>query len=114
MAKNQTNLESSIKANTANVSDWTIVKTNIDGVGVAPMPKRKNEEERRIAVILNPVDERGKATMRKGVFITSLTKFKQLSALFSHEKMNDLVKAVASLNGDIVTDNDGSEAVIEL
>ena len=65
--------------------DWSRLKTSLPGVFVLKLPQYRSSPP-RLAVELNPVDENGKPTKRRGLILRSsreLEEFKKLSKLLS-------------------------------
>jgi hypothetical protein len=78
-------------------SDWARMKTTVPGIFVLKLPAYKKSPA-RLAVELNPVDEFGNPTKRRGLVIRSTQEFEEYRKLFQHEKLLPLVNLLDKIN----------------
>ncbi len=80
--------------------DWGRLKTTIPGVFVLRMPEYKGIPT-RLAVELNPVDERGSPTKKRGLVIRSKSELEQYKEIFQFDKMSSLLENVEKANPQV-------------
>ena len=78
-------------------SDWARMKTTIDGVFVFKLPAYKSSPA-RLAVELNPVDDSGTPTKKRGLVIRSLRELEEYNKLFQYDRLSSLLKAIDKVN----------------
>ncbi|MEM3383792.1 MAG: hypothetical protein QXL52_05835 [Nitrososphaerales archaeon] len=78
-------------------SDWARMKTTIPGLFILKLPAYKNNPS-RLAVELNPVDESGSPTKKRGLVIRSLQELEEFSKLFQYDKLSSLLKSIDKIN----------------
>ena len=76
--------------------DWERKATSVAGVFVLRMPPFRGSPA-RLAVELNPVDEYGRPTKKRGIILRSSEDLNGYRKLLNDEKLAPLVKAVESL-----------------
>jgi hypothetical protein len=91
--------------------DWSRLGTSIPGVFVLKMPPFKSSPT-RLAVELNPVDDSGVPTKKRGLLIRSAKELEQYESLLQFDKLAPLLKAVDALNPSAAKRE--AEKVIEL
>ncbi|MGI0047827.1 MAG: hypothetical protein ACREBB_11680 [Nitrosotalea sp.] len=77
--------------------DWGRLKTTIPGVFLLRMPAYKNIPT-RLAVELNPVDERGAPTKKRGLVLRSKRELEQYKEIFQFDKIASLLGNVEKVN----------------
>ena len=77
--------------------DWSRLGTSIPGVFVLKMPPFKSSPV-RLAVELNPVDDSGTPTKKRGLLVRSAKELEQYKSLFQFDKLAPLLKTVDALN----------------
>ncbi|MDE1767090.1 MAG: hypothetical protein KGI27_12590 [Thaumarchaeota archaeon] len=77
--------------------DWGRLKTSIPGVFVLKMPEYKGIPP-RLAVDLNPVDERGSPTKKRGLLLRSKSELEQYREIFQFDKISLLLENVDKIN----------------
>lgn len=77
--------------------DWGRLKTSIPGVFVLRMPAYKGIPT-RLAVELNPVDERGSPTKKRGLVLRSKNELEQYKEIFQFDKISSLLENVEKVN----------------
>jgi hypothetical protein len=82
-------------------SDWSRMKTSIPGVFVLKMPPFKSSPS-RLAVELNPVDESGVPTKKRGLLIRSAKELERYKTLFQFDKLVPLLRTIDALNPSAV------------
>lgn len=78
-------------------SDWARLKTSIPGVFVLKLPAYKNNPA-RLAVELNPVDDSGSPTKKRGLVLRSLQELDEYREIFQYEKLSSLLKKLEEIN----------------
>lgn len=70
--------------------DWALIPFgNIPGVSVQKMPAKGGYPE-RLGVVVNPVDETGNSTKRRGLYLRDISEVKTFLGIF--EKVEDFEK----------------------
>jgi hypothetical protein len=77
--------------------DWSRLKTSLPGVFVLKLPQYRGSPP-RLAVELNPVDESGKPTKRRGLILRSSNELEEFRKIFDFEKLSKLLSMVDSVN----------------
>jgi len=94
--------------------DWSRVRTNVPGVFVLKLPAYRSSPT-RLAVELNPVDENGNPTKRRGFILRSSVELEDLNKMFQYEKISKLLTILDSINPDVeAARRRKKEEVIEL
>lgn len=78
-------------------SDWARLKTTLPGVFVLKLPAYKNSPA-RLAVELNPVDDSGTPTKKRGLVLRSFSELEEYKALFQYDKLAPLLKSIDRVN----------------
>lgn len=91
--------------------DWSRLRTSIPGVFVLKMPSFKSSPA-RLAVELNPVDDSGTPTKKRGLLVRSAKELERYKSLFQFDKLAPLLNTVDALNPPAVKREAGE--VIEL
>lgn len=76
--------------------DWERKATSVAGIFVLKMPPFRGSPT-RLAVELNPVDEYGRPTKKRGIILRSSEDLNGYRKLLNDEKLAPLVKAMDSL-----------------
>jgi len=76
--------------------DWERKATSVAGVFVLKMPPFRGSPT-RLAVELNPVDESGRPTKKRGILLRSSEDLNEYRKLLNDEKLVLLMKAMDSL-----------------
>lgn len=77
--------------------DWERRPTNIPGVFVLKLPADRRRAA-QLAVEINPVDEFGRPTKKKGLLLRSLQEFKVFKALINEKRVEVLMELIESVN----------------
>jgi len=77
--------------------DWGRLKTTVPGLFVLKLPAYKNSPA-RIAVKLNPVDDSGSPTKKRGLVIRSSQELEEYVKLFQYDRLSLLLGAVDKVN----------------
>jgi len=94
--------------------DWERLKTSVLGVFVLKLPKYRGSPP-RLAVELNPTDESGRPTKRRGLILRSISELEEFKELFQPEKLSKLLGMVDSVNPKVeAARKERGEPVIEL
>jgi hypothetical protein len=78
-------------------SDWARLKTSVPGIFVLRMPPYKTSPA-RLAIELNPVDDSGVPTKKRGLVLRSKEEFQEYAAIFQLEKLSPLLEQVERVN----------------
>ncbi len=73
--------------------DWERKKTTLDGVFLLKLPKTKNRSP-SVAVELNPVDDRGNPTKKRGMMIRNSQELSFYTEILNNQKVETLIKAI--------------------
>ena len=77
--------------------DWGRLKTSVPGIFVLKMPAYKNSPA-RLAIELNPTDDSGSPTKKRGLVLRSLEELDEYKAIFQYDKLTPLLKAIDGIN----------------
>ena len=77
--------------------DWSRLRTSAPGVYVVKLPPYRSSPT-RLVVELNPVDEAGSPTKRRGLVLRSSGELDEFRKLFGDEKLPKLLGMLDSLN----------------
>ena len=77
--------------------DWERRATNIPGVFVLKLPS-DGRRPAQLAVEINPVDELGRPTKRRGLLLRGLQEFKAFKALINERRVEALMELIGSVN----------------
>ena len=80
--------------------NWSRLTTSVPGVFVLKLPTYKGSPP-RLAVEINPVDERGKPTKRRGLVLRSGAELEAFEEVFQKEKLSKLVAMLDSVNPQV-------------
>ena len=94
--------------------DWSRLKTSLPGVFVLKLPQYRSSPP-RLAVELNPTDENGKPTKRRGLILRSSRELEEFKKLFDYEKLSKLLSMLDLVNPKVEAKRKGKEEpVLEL
>ena len=93
--------------------DWERKPTTVPGVFVLKMPPFRGIPA-RLAVELNPVDDVGRPTKRRGVILRSSEELAEYRKLMSDERLTSLLKSVDELAPKPVKKEEPKTDVIEI
>ena len=77
--------------------DWERRPTNIPGVFVLKLPADRRRPT-QIAVEINPVDEFGRPTKKRGLLLRSLREFMVFKAMINEKRLEVLMELIESVN----------------
>jgi hypothetical protein len=92
--------------------DWSRMRTTLPGVFVLKMPAYRSSSA-RLAVELNPVDDAGAPTKKRGLLLRSRQELEEYKAIFQYEKLTSFLKSLDDVNPQAKKVKAGEE-VIEL
>jgi hypothetical protein len=75
-------------------------KTTINGIFILKNPQSKSKPA-RIVVELNPSDEFGNPTKKRGIILRNLEELKEFKNLINNEKLEYLLKSIDNINPKI-------------
>lgn len=95
--------------------DWERLRTSVPGVFVLKLPPYRGAAT-RLVVEVNPVDEAGSPTKRRGLVLRSAAELEEFQKIFRDEKLSKLLSLVDSVNPKVEAGKrkKGEEEVIEL
>ena len=93
--------------------DWERRPTTVPGVFVLKLPPFRGSPT-RLAVELNPVDEAGRPTRKRGVLVRSSEELAQYKKLMNEEKLASLLKSVDELSPKPAKKEEPKPDVIEI
>ena len=93
--------------------DWERKPTSVPGVFVLKMPPFKGFPA-RLAVELNPVDEAGRPTRKRGVLLRSSTELAEYKKLLEDERLASLLKNIDGLSPKPVKKEEPRPETIEI
>jgi hypothetical protein len=77
--------------------DWGRLKTSVPGIFILKMPAYKTSPA-RLAVELNPTDDSGSPTKKRGLVLRSLEELEEYKTIFQYDKLEPLLKSVDGVN----------------
>jgi len=93
--------------------DWERKPTTVSGVFVLKMPPFKGSPA-RLAVELNPVDNLGRPTKKRGVLLRSFEELADYKKLIDDEKLASLLKNLDALSPRPVKKEETKADIIEI
>lgn len=78
-------------------SDWGRLKTTVPGIFILKMPAYKTSPA-RLAIELNPTDENGSPTKKRGLVLRSSEELEEYKTIFQYDKLLPLLKSVDGIN----------------
>ena len=94
-------------------SDWGRLKTSVPGIFVLKMPAYKNIPV-RLAVELNPVDNAGRPTKKRGVLLRSSEELAEYKKLIEDERLTSLLKNLDALGPKAEKKEEPKADIIEI
>jgi len=91
--------------------DWEKKQTSIEGISILKLPEYRGNPP-RLGVEINPVDELGRPTKKRGLILRSLDELEEFRKLFSNDKLSSLMDNIEKICGKIEKKEKGE--VIEL
>lgn len=80
--------------------DWGKLKTSVPGIFILKMPAYKSSPA-RLAVELNPVDDSGSPTKKRGLVLRSKEELEEYKAIFQFEKLTPLLEQMEKVNPEV-------------
>jgi hypothetical protein len=77
--------------------DWGRLKTSVSGIFILKMPAYKTSPA-RLAIELNPTDDSGSPTKKRGLVLRSLEELEEYKAIFQYDKLEPLLKTIDDIN----------------
>ena len=90
-------MEDKLRAFLKSGPDWGRLKTNVPGVFVLKLPPFRGSSA-RLSVELNPVDEAGNPTKRRGLIMRDEGELRGYEEIFKSDKLRPLLKSVEAVN----------------
>jgi hypothetical protein len=95
--------------------DWERIRTTINGIFILKIPRSKiKDTPSRIVVELNPSDEYGNPTKKRGIILKNLEELKEFKNLINNEKLEHLLKTIDDINPKIAKRFKPSKEAIEI
>lgn len=96
-------------------SDWERKPTTLPGVFIVKLPPY-GKSPTRLVVEINPIDNSGKPSRRRGFIIRNLEEFTKIREILAEDKLADLLKSIDEVNpqGTERPKPKSSEEVIEI
>ena len=82
-------------------SDWARLKTSVAGIFILRMPPYRASPA-RLAVELNPVDDSGAPTKKRGLVLRSRVELQEYAAIFQVDKLGPLLEQLEKVNPEVV------------
>jgi hypothetical protein len=80
-------------------ADWERKQTSIKGVSIIRLPATKNRPA-SLAIDVNPLGETGIPMKKKGIMIMNSSELAAFRAIFSYDKMDNLMSALEEVLPD--------------
>ena len=93
--------------------DWERKPTSVPGVFVLRMPAFRGSPV-RLAVELNPVDEAGRPTRKRGALLRSSAELAEYKKLLEDERLASLLKNIDSLSPKPTKKEEAKPEIIEI
>ncbi len=78
-------------------ADWGRLKTSVLGIFILKMPAYKTSPA-RLAIELNPTDDSGSPTKKRGLVLRSSEELEEYKAIFQYDKLTPLLKTIDGIN----------------
>jgi hypothetical protein len=78
-------------------SDWARMKTTIPGLFILRLPPYKNSPT-RLVIELNPVDDTGAPSKKRGLVIRSSKELEEYAKLFQYDRISPLISTIEKVN----------------
>ena len=102
-------MEEKLKEILENGKDWARINTSIRGIGLLKLPTFRGYPA-KLVVEINPVDELGRPTKRRGLILKSTEELETFKKLLAEEKLISLLKNIDGICGK----PEKKEEIIEL
>ena len=89
-------LEEKIQQVVKESHDWEKIPTTIKGIFLVKVPGR-GDKGPTVLIELNPVDESGAPTKRRGLYIKSFNELLEFQKMLHNEKLAELAKTISKL-----------------
>ncbi len=93
--------------------DWERKPTSLPGIFVLKMPPFRNSPA-RLAVELNPVDDAGRATRKRGLLLRSSQELGEYKKLIDDERLTALLKNIDALSPKTVKKEVAGPDILEI
>ena len=93
--------------------DWGRLKTSVPGIFVLKMPAYKSSPA-RLAIELNPTDDSGSPTKKRGLVLRSSDELEEYKVIFQYDKLVPLLKSVDALNPKVKRAPKMGEDILEI
>jgi len=93
--------------------DWERKPTTVPGVFVLKMPPFRSSPT-RLAVELNPVDEAGRPTRKRGLLLRSSEELAEYKKLMGDDRVVSLLKSIGELGPKPVKKEERAPDIIEI
>jgi hypothetical protein len=90
-------LEEKLRSFLKTGSDWARLKTSSPGVFVLKLPPFRGSPS-RLAVELNPIDDAGNPTKRRGLILRDERELEEYERIFQSDRLKPLLASVAAIN----------------
>jgi hypothetical protein len=90
-------LEEKLRSFLKTGSDWARLKTSLPGVFVLKLPPFRGSPA-RLAVELNPVDDAGNPTRRRGLILRNEVDMEEYEKIFHSDKLKPLLASLRTVN----------------
>jgi len=108
-------LEEKLKNFLEKGKDWERIRTTVNGIFILKIPKSKIKNKPSFIVVeLNPTDEYGNPTKKRGVILRNLEELKEFRNLINNEKLEYLLKALDNINPKAIKREKPSKEAIEI
>ena len=105
-------LENALKNILRNGKDWERKPTTVSGVFILKLPKYKTIPP-RLVVELNPVNEYGRPSKRRGLILRNSEDLKEYRDIINAEKLDKLLEILDKINPS-ATKKGGGEGTLEI
>jgi hypothetical protein len=78
-------------------ADWGRLKTSVPGIFILKMPAYKTSPA-RLAIELNPTDDSGSPTKKRGLVLRSSEELEEYRTIFQYDKLTPLLKTIDGVN----------------
>lgn len=104
-------MENKLKEILENSKDWARANTSANGIFILKLPAYRGKQS-RLAVEVNPADDMGRPTKKRGLLLRSLDELKIFKELLAQDKLSSLLQNIEKICGK--PEKNGNEEVIEL
>ena len=91
-------MENKLKEILEKGKDWSRMNTTVEGIFVLKLPAYRGKQA-RLAVELNPTDEFGRPTKKRGLLLRSIEELETFKKMLAQDKLFSLMENIEKICG---------------